>query len=151
MSIYFIRSGNYIKIGYADDPARRLKELQTANPGELEILGIAPGNVAREREIHIIFADFRANGEWFELTTDILAYINQHCTKHRPAPPKPAGRKGQQWIEFKPGTKRKDGSRLYYPKYRAWSLDGKSKEWRGPVPGMRPMTKDEIVKWEGQK
>lgn len=57
--------------------------------------------------------------------------------------------KSGRWIEFKPGAKRKDGSRMYYPKWRSWKPGNQNKEWRGPVEDLEPMTlkdKDDYVK-----
>lgn len=155
MSVYFIRSGNFIKIGYADDPHRRLKQLQTGNPQKLELIGHVDGDMSTEAHIHGLFSDFRVKGEWFELTSDIMAYVESRCHKvsivekianafaktRNPA-------KREAWIEFKPGTIRRDGSRAFYQKYRAWSADGKSKVWAGSVPGMSPMTKQEMIAWK---
>ena len=69
--IYFIRDGlGNIKIGIAKDPSRRKKELQTANPNELEIFFIM--SVPKmwdaqviEKELHERFSDCRKIGEWF--------------------------------------------------------------------------------------
>lgn len=62
------------------------------------------------------------------------------------APPRKRGEaksKAGKWIEFKPGTKRKDGTRLYYPKYRRWLPGNEKKEWCGPVEGLYAMTEQE--------
>lgn len=58
------------------------------------------------------------------------------------APPRIRQKKGR-WIELKPGTVRKDGTRLYYPKYRRWKAGNKQKEWIGTVPDLDPMTESE--------
>jgi hypothetical protein len=72
-----------------------------------------------------------------------------NSTKKQVAPPNsnfapPRKReKSKKWIEFKPGTKRKDGSRMYYPKWRRWLPGNEKKEWLGPVLDLDPMTEQE--------
>ena len=71
-NVYFIRDGmGNIKIGVAKNPLQRKKDLQTANPNELEIFFImkVPNMwIAKkiEYELHGLFADIRKKGEWFE-------------------------------------------------------------------------------------
>jgi hypothetical protein len=66
--IYFIQIGSSgaIKIGWAKDPAKRIKTLQTSQPKELKILGVIPGTVSDERALHRRFATARISGEWFD-------------------------------------------------------------------------------------
>lgn len=73
--IYFIRGkeGGPVKIGVANDPKKRLADLQRTCPVELEIIGSRPGDTFAERELHDRFADFRVHGEWFEPSPVILA------------------------------------------------------------------------------
>jgi hypothetical protein len=72
---YFIRCsiGGNIKIGRTRDIAYRLMTLQMACPFALDLIGTLPGD--REREFHVGFADARRHGEWFEPTTELLAFI----------------------------------------------------------------------------
>lgn len=55
-----------VKIGIAKDPMRRLKELQTGQPMELQLLWSVAGNY--ENDLHVHFAAYRVRGEWFDLT-----------------------------------------------------------------------------------
>lgn len=74
--IYFIQGKDglgLVKIGVANDPKKRLADLQRTSPIELEIIGSRPGDTFVERELHERFADFRAHGEWFEPSPVILA------------------------------------------------------------------------------
>lgn len=155
MSVYFIRSGNYIKIGYAEQPRRRLKELQTGNPEKLQLLGTVPGGPDREREIHHLFNDFRVKGEWFELVTDILAYLTsqgalaktQAVKKRKAANAKPAVTAGLR--QNRNGRYKKDGpgwlefirkGRKYYPRERWWEKTGdewkKKAKYRSDLPAL---------------
>ncbi len=59
-----------VKIGKSTNVKARLRDLQTAAPDPLAILGTIPGD--REEELHARFAKVRLRGEWFRLTRDIL-------------------------------------------------------------------------------
>jgi Meiotically up-regulated gene 113 len=76
-AIYFIQSehGGPVKIGMADDVARRLVGLQTSRPDKLVILGAFPGTVADERALHSAFASAREKGEWFTYTSELASFI----------------------------------------------------------------------------
>ena len=65
--IYFVSAGTNgaIKIGQADDPARRLAELQTGSSEPLFLLATLPGGRREEAALHTVFAAFQKRGEWF--------------------------------------------------------------------------------------
>lgn len=75
--IYFIRCGDYIKIGTADNPWSRLGTLQTANPSPLKMLAIRPGGGEYEAGLHEAFGEDNVNGEWFRATAELLAFIDE--------------------------------------------------------------------------
>lgn len=77
MSVYFItcRETATVKIGCADEPAKRLKAMQTGCPHKLVIEAVFKGSYKREREFHAQFAEHRIRGEWFNLTPEIEATI----------------------------------------------------------------------------
>ena len=56
--IYFIRCGDFVKIGTGEKPSKRLTELQVGNPFSLEIIGVTHGGVAEERELQKRFSAF---------------------------------------------------------------------------------------------
>lgn len=69
--LYVIGCGDAIKIGIADDPARRLKQLQTANPTPLtlEHEHVFPTRSAAanaEYEAHQRCRRFLRSGEWYD-------------------------------------------------------------------------------------
>lgn len=68
--IYVIRAGktDLYKVGYAKDPAKRLRELQTGNGHKLALLAMWPGDQQAERRIHGALAQYRREGEWFQLS-----------------------------------------------------------------------------------
>lgn len=65
--VYAIQAeeGGPIKIGWAKDPTRRRRELQTANPYPLRIIGTVAGTVGHERDLHAECHRYRMSGEWF--------------------------------------------------------------------------------------
>ena len=73
--IYFIRDGNYIKIGISVDPWKRLASFQTSHHNELELLAVMPGSEDLEAGLHRSFARFSKRGEWFEQNPQLLAFI----------------------------------------------------------------------------
>lgn len=81
--IYFVQGedGGPIKIGMADDLAKRLVGLGTGRPDKLVVLAAAPGTVATERRVHARFASIREKGEWFMATSELMEFVrlvNQH-------------------------------------------------------------------------
>lgn len=80
--IYVIESSSgHFKIGYSNNPLRRLKELKRTQGafeyGLIYWLGFKEERHARtfEKSLHETFADRRVNGEWFTLFTDDLIYL----------------------------------------------------------------------------
>ena len=81
--IYFVRSGDYVKIGFSDKPQDRIKNLQTANPGKLSVLGVINGSRENEADLHKAFSKYRiGSGEWFRISDEIILHIEKNC---RPA------------------------------------------------------------------
>jgi len=73
---------NY-KIGYTKDLMRRLKELETGNPGILNIIKYFETKWGRKLEsaMHRFFKTSNTKGEWFDLShSDINGFINE-CEK----------------------------------------------------------------------
>lgn len=73
--IYFIRSGQYVKIGVSARPWDRLADFQTANPEPLEMLAVGPGDFGFESELHRLFGEHRGAGEWFQDNERIRAVV----------------------------------------------------------------------------
>jgi T5orf172 domain len=73
-SVYFLRSGRFVKIGYSTNPNERFRQHSVSNP-DLETLAIIPGTRSTERELHNKFEHLRHNREWFHLTEDLRAAI----------------------------------------------------------------------------
>lgn len=73
--IYFVQSGNAVKIGISCDPKMRLKSMATSHHGKLILLATMPGNRSREAALHRKFKTHRIKGEWFQLVPAIIKYI----------------------------------------------------------------------------
>lgn len=80
--IYFIQGGEYTKIGITKNLRQRFGNLQSHNPGELELLAAFPivkpdkGRYL-ERRLHRIFTDYQVRGEWFRLPDWGTEYITE--------------------------------------------------------------------------
>jgi hypothetical protein len=77
--VYFIESESLgmVKIGLADNPRRRLRELQVGSPDKLNLRGVlllddAPGY---EASMHLRFAEERSHGEWFRKTDRLEEFM----------------------------------------------------------------------------
>jgi hypothetical protein len=77
--VYFISSGDYIKIGKTsgESPKLRLMALQTANPNLLILECFFTGGFAEEKAIHFLFKHLRVRGEWFLFKKEIRDFINE--------------------------------------------------------------------------
>lgn len=69
--VYFLKGpGGAIKVGWCQNPAARLTELQIASPDRIEYLGLLSVPTKRvaldeERNIHERFRPWHIRGEWF--------------------------------------------------------------------------------------
>ena len=76
--VYFIRCGDFVKVGYATNVVRRVAELQTGNPHELELLGVIPGGASEERTLHALLAAEHHRGEWFRISGDTIPTLRAY-------------------------------------------------------------------------
>jgi len=71
MSIYFIRSNGFVKIGIACDPEKRAQTINTDAPCGAELVTtISPKNDTDgklEKLLHAYYSEFNHRAEWFVL------------------------------------------------------------------------------------
>lgn len=76
--LYFVRSGDYVKIGYTRSPdtlGARMEALSVGSPHPVEVLGVTDGDRDEEQRWHERFAHLAAEGEWFRVEPGLLATI----------------------------------------------------------------------------
>jgi hypothetical protein len=75
-SIYVMKAGEFVKIGFSKYPDKRLKQIQTGNPVSVELLCSTPGFMRSEAEIHSFLrgAGLKMNGEWYR-EKDVRAIV----------------------------------------------------------------------------
>lgn len=80
--VYVMQSGPYYKIGFtASDPAKRLTEIQVANPRPVFLVGAIQGTMQDERRLHQVYAAKRTHREWFALSHDDVGKILSESPK----------------------------------------------------------------------
>lgn len=72
------------KLGFSNDPEKRLKYLQTGNHRRLLLVASWPGTHADERALHARLAPYRIGGEWFCMPTEQFSVLQAEL-----APPTP--------------------------------------------------------------
>lgn len=84
-SVYVIRCGDFIKIGMTLDLPQRVKDFQTGNPHQIEIIAVidAAGR-ATETRLHRHFAKFRHRYEWFHLKGELADWVYRGCPAELP-------------------------------------------------------------------
>lgn len=68
--VYFVQSGDLVKIGTTRTFLTRLQALQPE-----KVLGTVPGGYREEAQAHQAWRHLRARGEWFHVTDELLAWI----------------------------------------------------------------------------
>lgn len=82
MPVYFITDDEKVKIGYSEDPSKRLSSLQTGHPRRLKIiLQITTGDYEEDRRLekyyHNKFDEYRDDREWFSVQGRLAEFIRQ--------------------------------------------------------------------------
>ena len=79
MNIYFLRSGQHIKIGHANNVEKRIKIFQTGNPHNVELIyKFYCGQDCKkiEAKLHKYLRTYRVNGEWFRSVKLIYSIVD---------------------------------------------------------------------------
>lgn len=80
--LYFVRGGNFIKIGRTLDLKTRISQLQVSSIERLEYIKIFKLRGCYEFWVHDIFDYLRVRGEWFQNHKDIHNYIELLSTQN---------------------------------------------------------------------
>lgn len=76
-NVYILKAGPYYKIGRTNNVDRRMGEICPKLPFEAEIVHVieAHNMYEIEAELHRLFNEKRANGEWFELSQEDVEWL----------------------------------------------------------------------------
>lgn len=72
------RDTDEVKIGIAVDVRLRMRDLQIASAGPLELVAQFRGGRAAELEAHRLFAAYHIRGEWFRADPEILEWARKN-------------------------------------------------------------------------
>jgi hypothetical protein len=73
--VYFIRFGEFVKIGWSRDVSRRFVDLDI-HPEPIEVLWVIPGNSTKEREYHDLFSELHVRREMFRYEGALRDFID---------------------------------------------------------------------------
>lgn len=73
--VYFVKSGDVVKIGFSINVMQRLTGIETHCPTAVELIGLIPGGRREERQVHRQFRHLRVHGEWFRLVPPLTDFI----------------------------------------------------------------------------
>lgn len=76
--IYFLRAGEFVKIGQSRRWKSRLDQMQTGSPYTIVPLLILRGSPAMEKTLHSRFRADHFRGEWFRLGPAVRAFIKSN-------------------------------------------------------------------------
>lgn len=78
--VYVIQgeSGGPVKIGWAIDPERRLRQLQCGSPMRLSVLACLSGEQTLEKHLHIEGKQERSHGEWFNWNARTSEWLRRY-------------------------------------------------------------------------
>lgn len=83
IKVYFIKCNDFVKIGQTNNVKQRIKDLQTGNPHELQLLKTINADIKIEVQLHKQFSHLNIRGEWFALTADLIDFINKLDSKKK--------------------------------------------------------------------
>ena len=74
--LYLIESSNYVKIGYAKDIVKRMRQYNTHNP-EFNLIDVTNGELADETELHRKLKPYKYKNEWYYFDKEVvLIWLN---------------------------------------------------------------------------
>jgi hypothetical protein len=76
-SVYIVRIGKHIKIGFSRSVTQRMKAFETSS-ADVELLLAFDGDMALERRIHELLAEVKIRGELFQQDWRISSFIRHY-------------------------------------------------------------------------
>jgi DNA-binding transcriptional regulator YiaG len=74
--VYAITDGRgRVKIGWSNDPFRRLAKISSDCPSAASLLGLIPATRKQEAEAHELLRPWRVNREWFLHEGAVIAFV----------------------------------------------------------------------------
>jgi hypothetical protein len=73
--VYFVRGGDFVKIGWSKNPDRRAEQLRTGCPFKTTVIGRLAGTKDDEAALHRAFDWLRTKGEWFRASRPLLVGV----------------------------------------------------------------------------
>jgi hypothetical protein len=75
--VYAIDNGRgCVKIGWTQNPLRRLSEMNVSDAEKLTLVGYASGTKEQEAEAHTLLSPWRQRGEWFRIEGHVVTFMN---------------------------------------------------------------------------
>lgn len=75
--IYFVKLADKVKIGFSKNVERRMSELRTLSPFDLEVSLVISGSIVTERERHRVFRASRLSRELFRYEGAVADFIER--------------------------------------------------------------------------
>ena len=79
VTVYIIKSGPFVKIGFSAKFETRLKTLSNANPESLEVVRLFEKPMSFEEVLHDRFSAHHHKLEWFRLEGELADWIERGC------------------------------------------------------------------------
>lgn len=73
--IYFIKCRGRVKVGFSEDPWRRMYKVSADAPFPCELIGVMDGDRAEEARIHAKWDHLHCHREWFKASAEFLGWI----------------------------------------------------------------------------
>lgn len=78
MSVYFARSEIGIKIGFSENPEKRMRALLSRVRRDIVLLLVLDGDMDVERKFHKRFSSLRIRDEWFKEKGQLAEFLCQN-------------------------------------------------------------------------
>ena len=79
--VYFVKSGELVKIGWSSRLIHRLQTIQYSSPVPLQFLGSIEGTRSLEARLQDEFEEHHSHGEWFRSNPRLSDFIKEHASQ----------------------------------------------------------------------